>query len=308
MLRPTQVRGSYEALRDRALEVIEIVETLGVRVPKHGRLREYAKQLAAFCESGALGASSRKIELEIVHRAILEVSEWSLIVEQLAREPITPGFREVLRPAMSGGKTLADEQNQSSARDFQFEMLVAALLKRAGYEVRFGEPDVVVATELGTVGVAAKRPRSQGNLRRLFEDADDQIRRSGHNGIIAVDISYLLLPNNAHIPATDGGFNVIRTAIDAFAADTWEDAREFVNPARTIGYMVYGALVAARHGVPKRSIRGCLFAALPFLPGAKHRSPQLSVARGCSFGNFIPFSDDRMPMLRQLRERVRCTV
>ena len=231
-----------------------------------------------------------------------------LIVEQLASDPSTPGLLKVLTAAMSGGRTLADEQNQSSARDFQFEALVAALFRRADYDVRLAEPDVVVMTELGPIGVAAKRPRSEGNLRRLFEDADDQIRRSGHDGLVAVDISYLLLSNNLHIPATDGGFKVIKEAIDAFAADTWEDARRFVNPARTIGYIAYGALVAARHGVPRRSIRGCLFALLPFMPGAKNRSPQLSVARGCSFGNFIPFSDPRMSLLRQLRERVTCAL
>jgi hypothetical protein len=40
-----------------------------------------------------------------------------------------------MKPAMSGGITLNDEENQSSARDFQFEMLIAALFKRAGYGV-----------------------------------------------------------------------------------------------------------------------------------------------------------------------------
>lgn len=306
MLGMTEAQGSYEQIRDRAFEIIDAVKALGVRVPPHGRLCRYAKQLKEFCRAGT-GAKG-KVDLEQVHRALLEIADMSLIIEHLTRDSVTPGLLRVMTPAMSGGSTLGEEKRQSSARDFQFEMLVAALFKRAGYDVCFEEPDVVVATPLGPVGIAAKRPRSRGNLRRLIEDADDQIRRSGHDGIIAIDISYLLMPSDLHIPANDGGAAVIKAAIDAFAADTWKDARAFVNPRRTIGYIAYGALVAARHGISKRSLRGCLFTFIPFIGNAQATKPQLSVARGCSFGNFIPFADNRMTILREFRERVTCAV
>lgn len=280
----TEARGTYEGARDRAAELIGLIEVLGVRVPQYGRLREYAKQFATICGAGN-GRPPRGLNLERLHRGLLEVAELSLIIEHLAGDGGVPGLLGVLAPAMSGGITLGDEKNQSSARDFQFEMLVAALFKRAGYGVALSEPDVIVTTNHGNVGIAAKRPRSQDNLRRLFEDADDQIRRSGYHGIVAIDISFLLLPNNLHIPAGDGGRGIVKAAVDAFAADTWKDARLFVDPSRTFGYIAYAALVAANHATPK-----------------------LSVARGCVFGNFIPFSDDRMVILREFRERVTCMV
>ena len=143
MLGVTESAGSYEDFRDRALGLISTLENWGVRVSPYGRLREYAKQLSWFCD--ALQYGKRGLNLERIHRALLEVADLSLIVERLGNDPST-GFMDILAKSMSGGITHDDEKRQSPARDAQFELLLAAFFHRAGYAVELAEPDVQVQT------------------------------------------------------------------------------------------------------------------------------------------------------------------
>lgn len=284
MKRFTEADGTYRDARSRALEVIERLEAAGVRVPKHGRLREYASQFEHAVQASETGAAGR-LNLPHLHRAILDVAELSLIADQFATTEPVAGFRYAASRAMKGGKLLGDEKNHSSARDFQFELFMGAIFKRASYDVHFEEPDVVVGSNFGHVVIAAKRPRSMDNLQRLFEVADDQIARSGMLGLIAVDISHLIMPNDLHLPAAEGAVRLLNDAVDAFAVDTRKNSSRLVRSPGTIGYISYGSLLAVDYD-----------------------RPRLVVARACTFGRFIAVEDSRMSMLVELRDRVTCSV
>ncbi len=279
----TEAGGTYEQARSWALNAIERFETSGVRVPQHGRLREYAKQFEHAVRAIETGEAGR-LNLEYLHRALLDVTELSLIADQFATATPVNGFRYAANRAMKGGKLLGDEKNQSSARDFQFELFIGAIFKRGGYDVSFEDPDVIVRGSFGDVGIAAKRPRSMDNLPRLFEDADDQIDRSGKLGLIALDISFLIMPNDLHLPAAAEAVPLLNAAVHAFAVDTREKASRLVRSPRTIGYISYGSMLVVDYD-----------------------KPQLVAPRACTFGRFIAVDDPRMSILVELRERVTCT-
>ena len=252
-------------------------------MPKHGRLREYAKQFEEAVRAIETGEPGR-LRLEYLHRAILDVSELSVVADQFATDTPVKGFRYAASRAMKGGKLLGDEKNHSSARDFQFELFIGAIFKRGGYDVYFDEPDVVIQGSFGEIVIAAKRSRSMNNLKRLFEDADDQIARSSKLGLIAIDISFLIMPNDLHLPASANAVGLLNAAVDAFAQDTRKNAARLVRSPRTIGYISYGSMLVV-----------------------DYERPQLVVPRGCTFGRFIAGDDPRMSILVELQERVTCT-
>ena len=278
----TEAGGTYAEARSWALNAIERFETVGVRVPQYGRLREYAKQFEHAVRAIETGEAGR-LNLEYLHRALLDVTELSLIAEQFATATPVSGFRYAADRAMKGGKLLGDEKNQSSARDFQFELFIGAIFKRGGYDVSFEEPDVIVRGDFGDVVIAAKRPRSMDNLPRLFEDADKQIDRSGKPGLVAIDISFLLMPNDLHLPAAADAVPLLNAAVDAFAADTRKNAARLVRSPVTIGYISYASMLVV-----------------------DYERPQLVVPRACTFGRFIAVDDPRMSILVELRARVTC--
>lgn len=284
MQRFTQTGGTYAEARTWALEAIARFETAGVRVPEHGRLREYATQFEQAVRATETGEAGRRLNLEYLHRAILDVMEFSVIAGQLATETPVTGFLYPANRAMKGGKLLADEKNKKSARDFQFELFIGAIFKRGGYDVYFAEPDVVIHGSFGEIVIAAKRSRSMGNLPRLFEDADHQIDRSGKLGLIAVDISFLIMPNDLHLPASANAVALLNAAVEAFAADIRKNAHRLVKSPRTIGYISYGSMLVV-----------------------DYERPQLLVPRGCTFGKFIAADDARMSILQELRDRVTCS-
>jgi hypothetical protein len=251
-------------------------------VPVHGRLREYAKQFDHAVRVIETGDADR-LSIEYLHRALLDVGELSLIAEQFGTVTPVKGFRYAASRAMKGGKLLEDEKNQSSARDFQFELFMGAMFKRGGYDVSFEEPDIVVSGAFGEMAIAAKRPRSKDNLGRLFQDADDQIDRSGKLGLIAVDISFLIMPKDLHLPAAAGAVPLLNAAVHGFAIDMQDNATRLALSRGTIGYISYASLLVI-----------------------DYEKPQLVTPRACTFGRFVAVDDPRMSILMELRARITC--
>jgi hypothetical protein len=194
MPRFTETGGIYAQARSWALNAIERFETSGVRVPQHGRLREYAKQFEHAVRAIETGEAGR-LNLEYLHRALLDVTELSLIAEQFATATPVNGFRYAANRAMKGGKLLGDEKNQSSARDFQFELFIGAIFNRGGYDVSFEDPDVVRGS-FGDVGIAREAASLHEQPSAAIRGRGRAIDRSGRLGLIALDISSLIMPSD----------------------------------------------------------------------------------------------------------------
>src|SRR5205823_4783503 len=125
-----------------------------------------------------------------------EIAELRLILDYLQRDPEVAGWKAKAHLAMKGSARPAEEKLNSGAWDSQFELFFAALCRRAGFVVALEEPDIVLRGGQGLIGLAAKRPHSLANFDKLIRRADEQIARSRHPGIIALDISYISSPDD----------------------------------------------------------------------------------------------------------------
>jgi hypothetical protein len=121
----------------------------------------------------------------------------------------TPGLRHRLKKVLLGTEELSQETpDTGAARNFLFELVMAATLKRARFQVRLDQMEDVSFEVADGIPCFAecKRVHSQGKLGDRIRQAAAQIRRRCDEssnpracGIVAVDISKLLNPGGDHL-------------------------------------------------------------------------------------------------------------
>lgn len=192
-------------LLDEANEVINLLASAGVRVHASSRLRSYVR---AF-EAALPFEYSRPPDetMRVCHRALAELHDFKEIATVLGAPPEVRGWRERVAEALGGGILRADEKRHIRARDTQFELAVAAMLRGKGCSVTLDEPDILAAVNGVTFAVAAKRPRSRRNLNNIIRDAGNQLLRAQTNGLLAFDTTVIVNPGDDHFvsdtPAQD---------------------------------------------------------------------------------------------------------
>ena len=109
-----------------------------------------------------------------------------------------PIIRRKLAKAVTGTPMLFKElPNKSEPRNTLFELIIAALLRLAGVQIEFRDPDDVVARILHTpVLVECKRIQNPARFDERFDQAKNQLvtnlkneNSSRSRGIIAIDVS-----------------------------------------------------------------------------------------------------------------------
>lgn len=181
------------------------LKELGVAPPPDNRLararRLVHRVISAPHEAGAPSGSERERFAAAAHT----IFELFFIVRAMdAADTLAP---ERLAVTL-GGRDTPDEDSTTTARDAQFELLAAALLRLGGIRgVRLGEPDVRIPAGQATFGVAVKRLSSTKQLRKRVRKAIDQIREQQQPGglvVLGLDSFVMgLSPNEAHA-MTDG--------------------------------------------------------------------------------------------------------
>jgi hypothetical protein len=185
--------GPLEDLALKGEKLIAELRTKGVAVIRQSRFHTYIKSLRDFA---AQPASNDLMPAAL--RAVGEIDNLYRISQALLRNAELPGARAAIRKILSGHTSRA-----AAVRDTEFELLIASMLREVGYEVRLEEPDIAVHTEAGWWSIAAKRPRSLNKLRHRVHLASKQIEKSGRIGIVAVDLSCVVNPQEAQISTAD---------------------------------------------------------------------------------------------------------
>jgi hypothetical protein len=191
---------SPQDLAVAAAGVLQELQQYGLRVSGAGRHSRYISELRKVAAGAVPPLPAR---LELWHRAMLELYDLVLAVRVLAKPPEAQGSRARVQETLSGGARRTDEIRHSRARDIQFEVAIATLLRQAEFHVQFAEPDVLASRGSSTFAFAAKRPRSPNKLEKSIRDANDQMIRSCRSGLIAIDISCLVSPADRTVLTRD---------------------------------------------------------------------------------------------------------
>jgi hypothetical protein len=104
-------------------------------------------------------------------------------------------FRQKLAIAYGGADDPAKDTEESArARNYQFELWVAAWLTAGDKRVRIQEPDLQVAQWFEWRGVAAKRVRSPSQIAKRVKQAAAQIKRQTSTGFVALALDNYSVP------------------------------------------------------------------------------------------------------------------
>jgi len=130
-------------------------------------------------------------------RACKDVAEFQFIIDILAEKTMSANherrFREALLDPLQ-----PDGKSNSPGRDRQFELLVEAVLTKAGLQPRFatlpGRPDFLVTFCNRDYAVEAKRLKSINRFQEQIEKSFDQLAKSGVTGFVAMDPGSALRP------------------------------------------------------------------------------------------------------------------
>ena len=205
------------------------LENNGISVKPGSRFNNYRDVLEHFHEVAETD-EAENVNFKLLTQANYEIELLTVIVEQLSSEPQIDGWRSEVERLISGRDLPEKEGRDASPRDFQFELYVAALSRKAGFAIRLAEPDVIVFHPDLEFGIAVKRPKSLGSVRPNIKKASKQIRRSDRQGAIAVDLSLAANPENACMIAdhTDVGIHAQQEYLDEYLTKKGSGIREVV--------------------------------------------------------------------------------
>lgn len=182
--------SAWEQDRRKLLEIGEIERRLaeaGLSIPRTSRFDVYRQAAQGMATRDVAKMPSSLLGLNLM----TELREISLILQEMPRLPQTIGWQSKMRTALKGNVLSADDGPDSAGRDAQYELFLASAFRAAGFEVALDEPDVTFQMDGQTFGIAAKRIKSDKAVEKRVREASKQIYRSGHPGIIALDITYL---------------------------------------------------------------------------------------------------------------------
>ena len=189
----------YNAYSKRLEDLFIRLKSAGVRV-ENTRLDAYRKAIVDFDKVANKNrlrewASTEKIallynDLEESHEILEACDQFDDLTK--------PGLLTRLEKVFSGQRVLGDETSEKAeARNVLFELVVAARLKKAGFEVDLDRiVDIRFPLWDRPCFAECKRIRSANLLKRRIQEAADQVGRrcdgagtSSARGIIAIDVS-----------------------------------------------------------------------------------------------------------------------
>lgn len=269
----------FDKFLEKGIALRERIESEGICVRPGSRLSIYLSAVRSLAERGD-SASQR--EALVAHRAVNEIDVLDDVVVTLAADPAVCGWAIKLREALGGAALRTEEIRHTSARDIQFELLVATVLRKAGYEVTLSEPDIQVHLPSGLLSIAAKRPRSGKKMVVRVKEASDQIVRSGCIGLIALDISCVMDPADRTLVSRDfaAALELARYRVNRFVRDNAPLIRRDTADA-VIGVLVHMAV--------------------PIWQPTERR---LAYAQRWTLGALIPDDDPRADILFGIHDRV----
>ena len=169
---------------ENASNVINRLKKLGLQPPQNSRLMLMNQVLQAGHHE--FGTPECWIALE----SDRDMIQLGFIFDELESHSASPAFQGLAKKLLYDHVLSHHDRENSTGRDAQFELYLAAVCHKAGLlPVGYHEPDVTCVVDGVPFGVAAKRIKNVQNARARIKKAATQIIGAGRPGIIALDLS-----------------------------------------------------------------------------------------------------------------------
>lgn len=219
----------------RALEKIEgFLIDRGFSTARFSRIAQYRKALVAYRERRSDETLRKAFQATFEARQIIPIFEY--LADFLTKQQIDYLISGAYSPELESGAV----RNSSAARNFQFELYMAAMCKKAGFAVQLSSPDIVVQWDEYVVSIETKRIRSHAAVRNRARHAKHQTGALDIPGIVILDLTLLYNPDNFFVRAYSDhrARSIVHARLEAFWQQHEKTLREQVG-ASTCAYFLH---------------------------------------------------------------------
>ncbi|WP_413402480.1 hypothetical protein ACLKMI_06545 [Pseudoalteromonas sp. KJ71-7] len=165
-----------------------IIESIKSFLEKHevSRSTRVWEMLSLFEEQ--VSKSWDNLPRTLIYHEVLEIFEIIYTLENSQDEMIIESITKDNVDEFSG--------KNKKGRNTQFELFIASKYIRAGYDVKFGEPDLYFYHLENRYNIACKRPQSAKKILNRIKEASKQISLHKGFGIIAIDLTPTYIRNS----------------------------------------------------------------------------------------------------------------
>jgi hypothetical protein len=201
---------SYEKILQDLEQFLELCSSIGLQ-EKRGRFTQYRREIVALMDARNTRSLARRDQeqLDKYFVALMEGMEVSLMLPYLQQCEPTAVYPKIKACLKGPFKPNDERSNSNHPRNIQFELFLASILWRSGFQPLLGEhPDLKCQVGNKWLFFECKRlfSTSPQRLRERIGEAVDQIQKnrkkapSGTRGIIAISLERILNPSQVAIP------------------------------------------------------------------------------------------------------------
>jgi hypothetical protein len=261
-------------------ETIQALQELGIPVKPASRLRIYEQEYQRAIHLTEENRAHSIPSIEHYLQGMQEIEELHFIVKTLRARADTRKKLEFL----ASGHDLPRNDTKSEARDYQYELLVAAVFANSGLEVVISDPDLQFHWEGKVFFVESKRPKSLRKFFAALRDGRRAIVNAHGEGIVALSLDNLVF-------GTDKMFRSPTGQMGPWLADRLIEEFLRRNGQRFANYVgssaVFGLLLTLNQ------------------PAIYVAPAQFGTVRSFQFTNLCEMSDARYPVLTGLANLLR---
>lgn len=262
---PPVIAQDLQSLLKDMDEALAWLEAIGVQA-RSTRFGEYQRNLATVLKHRNAGTVERlpKIVSTEQYRVAFIESARLIEIAKTFKRIRGPGFKgKVYRAAAGSPHPLHEKKSGSKARDYLFELSVAAFFRRRNLPVLPAtHKDAIVRVAGTTFLIECKRPQSKKGVLKSIKDATAQLMDhfgrykspTDRYGIIALDISLVTNPTSEYLVAdsTEAIVQEVDAVFERFRAEFSSDLN-YHRDKRILGILLFSKILGY-HSAKNRHI------------------------------------------------------
>lgn len=184
----------YDVLERNLPEFDEITAKLGIRLAEDSPIKKAFDTTREFLHDRRTMEEAAWMEKWKPH--FKEFYHAQIVVHRLTEAVVILKNQNKLKSRLKQvlGGSLTQDFEPDAAKDYFYELEMAALWKECGFTVELAEPDVVVSGNglSGPLGVACKYPSGLASLHEHISKGYRQITKHGYDGMVAIGLDQLV--------------------------------------------------------------------------------------------------------------------
>jgi len=200
------------SLSEAANYIIGKFDNFGMEIPEDSRIKSMYKSVCKDDGSSRGLIPETDEKFREAREALRDIRQFEFFFDQVNDSAEDTGYISVLKRAMIDSRLPEESESNTPGRDAQAELFAFAVCKNADLQPTFEEPDITCRLNGRKFGIAVKRIKNLSKIKTRLCKGAEQIHKSGLPGIISVEVTIAVNPENYSIVTNDNEQKVSTTA------------------------------------------------------------------------------------------------